>query len=350
MNWRDWEPVFFQHRGTQYKEGLDKQRRRNQAQVWTEVVIDYINADPALDFSGIYSDKKSGTTENRPGFQSMIDDAVDGKIDRILCKSISRFSRNIVDALHYIEVLSSHGINVIFLKEHLDTATGSTRIILRLMAVLAQNESQSISDNVRSSNLKRVENGSIGSRSCFGHDVVDGKLVPNADADTVRLIFSLAVEGNSYQKIANVLHEQLGKPFTSSGIRYILRNEAYKGDRALLKQQRKGLFDKRRDGKNTVYLEQDHEGIVDREVRERAQHINHSQNSSLAGRVFCSECGSPMVRRTLRGKDGYYKAWGCPHHCGSRNVKEEKIINFLKEQDGAVGRIIVGKDITVEQA
>lgn len=312
----------------------------------------YINADPELEFSGIYSDKKSGTTENRPGFQSMIDDAVAGKIDRILCKSISRFSRNIVDALHYIEVLSSHGVNVVFLKEHLDTATGSTKIILRLMAVLAQNESQSISDNIRSSNAKRVVGGSVGSRACFGYDVVDGKLIPNADADIVRLIFALSLEGNGNQKIANTINDQLGKRFSAGGVRYILRNEAYKGDRALLKQQRKGLFDKRRDGKNMVYLEQDHEGIVDTETWEKVQKPTLNRVSCggpvLAGKIFCSDCGSPLIRRTLKGRDGYYKAWGCPHHCGSRNVRESTIL----EQVGAVEdakRIIVGKSITVEQ-
>ncbi len=217
------------------------------------------------------------------------------------------------------------------------------------MAVLAQNESQSISDNVRSSNAKRVQNGTIGGRACFGYDVVDGKMVPNADAEIVRLIFALSLEGNGYQKIANVLHEQLGRQFSPGGVRYILRNEAYKGDRALLKQQRKGLFDKWRDGKNMVYIEGDHAPIVDPEVWEKVQtHTPADGKLSLKGKIFCSDCGSPMVRRTLHGSAGYYKAWGCPHHCGSRNVRESTIL----EQVGAVEhakRIVVGKSITVEQ-
>lgn len=81
----------------------------------TEYFKNLIEGDPNLEFAGIYADKKSGTKDDREAFQRMIDDALEGKIDRILCKSVSRFSRNVVDALHYIEVLDTHGVNVVFL-------------------------------------------------------------------------------------------------------------------------------------------------------------------------------------------------------------------------------------------
>jgi len=147
------------------------------------------------------------------------------------------------------------------------------------------------------------------------------------------------------------LSQLFGKQFAAGSIRYILRNEAYKGDRALLKQQRKGLFDKRRDGKNMVYLERDHEAIIDSETWERAQK-SRIPSGGLKGKIICADCGSAMVRRTLHGHDGYYKAWGCPHHCGSRNVREDKIVTEIERQVGSVekvDRMVVGKDISVEQ-
>ena len=101
--------------------------------------------------------------------------------------------------------------------------------------------------------------------------------------------------------------------------------------------------------KNTVYLKADREPIVDREVWEKAQKPNpQDAGSALRGRIICADCGSPMVRRTLKGREGNYKAW--QHHCGSRNVREEKIINCIGEDVGSVARVIVGKEITVEQA
>lgn len=165
----------------------------------------YIEANPYWEFAGVFADKKTGTdSEHRTGFQKMIDLACAGKIDTIMTKSVSRFSRNLVNTLHYVEVLNSHGVNVIFEKEGLDSANPSSAMVFSFLAAIAQNESQSISANIRNATRKRYERGeySAGSHQCFGYKAVDGKLVPDEDADIVRAIFSMYLEGNSCAEIA----------------------------------------------------------------------------------------------------------------------------------------------------
>ena len=239
---------------------------------------EYIKARPRLVLAGIYADKKSGTTGKRPGFLHLLEDARAGKIDRVVCKSLSRFSRNVVDALEYCEVLGNMGINVRFLREDLDTARRSTALILRLMAALAQNESLSISKNVRTSNRRRFLEGRYnpGNQTCFGYRARDGRLLPDGNAPAVRLIFSLFLSGAGYGQICQKLREmgiknRQGRDMTREGIRYILQNEAYIGDKALLKHQRKSLFDHRITGENAIYLKNDHPAIVERKVWEQVQ-------------------------------------------------------------------------------
>ena len=105
----------------------------------------FIEANDEWEFAGIYSDEKSGTkAENRPGFQKLVRDALDGKVDYILCKSISRFSRNIVDCQKYVKLLHGNGVDVKFEKENLDTASPSCSMMLSFLSAIAQDESRSI--------------------------------------------------------------------------------------------------------------------------------------------------------------------------------------------------------------
>lgn len=100
----------------------------------------YIEANPDWEYAGIYYDSKTGTdASRRSGFQRMIDKACNGQIDTILTKSISRFSRNIVDTLHYVDMLRSHGVNVIFEKESINSENPSSSMIFSFLAAIAQN-------------------------------------------------------------------------------------------------------------------------------------------------------------------------------------------------------------------
>ena len=239
----------------------------------------YIEAHPDWEFAGIYADQKTGTdSEKRVGFQQMVDKACSGGIDTILTKSISRFSRNLVNTMHYVEVLDSHGVNVIFEKEGIDSAKPSSNMIFSFLAAIAQNESQSISANIRSAIKKKAQRGeySAGSHQCFGYEAVDGKLVPDDDAPIVEVIYRMYLEGKTCAEISQMMAElgivgRRGEAITAAGINYILRNETYVGDKRLLKTGRKELFTGADIDNETVYLENDHEPIVERDVWEAVQ-------------------------------------------------------------------------------
>jgi DNA invertase Pin-like site-specific DNA recombinase len=220
---------------------LDNQEESFETQV--SYYTAYILTHAEWEFVGIYSDEKSATkASNRPGFQQMIRDALDGKVDYILVKSISRFSRNIVDCQQYADLLKSRGCYIHFEKEGLDTEDPSSSMMFSFLSVIAQDESRSISDNVRWAYRERYKRGehNLGSNRVLGYDCVDGKLVPNGDAGLVRSIYQAFLDGRTYTEIADSLNSQgetglRKKPFSGSGIRYILQNEVYVGDRILQK-------------------------------------------------------------------------------------------------------------------
>ena len=120
----------------------------------------FIEAHEEWEFAGIYADEKSGTkAENRPGFQKLIRDSLDGYVDYILVKSISRFSRNIVDAQSYVNLLHGNGVDVHFDKENLDTANPSCSMMFSFLSTIAQDESRSISENVKWAYRERFQRG-----------------------------------------------------------------------------------------------------------------------------------------------------------------------------------------------
>lgn len=171
----------------------------------------------------------------------------------------------------------------------------------------------------------------------FGYDSKDGKLVPNENAETVRIIFRMFLEGKTLTEIADALCAQEvagrnGVPLTVNGILYILGNETYVGDKLLQKRAPKNFLTKQPD-KNvefeSSYLMDDHEGIIDREtwdavqarLKQRREELDQGEKGYhggrthfLYGKVFCGDCGTLMTRRTLRCSSkpdikATYKAW-----------------------------------------
>ena len=208
-----------------------------------------IEANEDWEFAGIYSDEKSGTkAENRPGFQKLIRDALSGKVDYILVKSISRFSRNIVDCQRYARMLHGNGVDVHFEKENLDTGDPSCSMMFSFLSAIAQDESRSISENVKWGYRERFKRGeyNLGNNRVLGYDSQDGKLVPNQDAKVVEIIYALYLEGKEPGTIAATLTEigltgKNGKQITAPGILYILGNEIYVGDMVLQKRAPKNF-------------------------------------------------------------------------------------------------------------
>ena len=205
----------------------------------------------------------------------MIQDAMAGKINIILCKSVSRFSRNITECQRFTEMLRSKNVTVIFEKEHLRTDEPTSNLIFSLMCAIAQDESRSISENMITANQHRVEAGvyTPHRNQILGYDVKDGKYVPNKDAEIVKLIFQLYADQKGIADICRELN-RLGyyrmhsdKPFEPDIVCRILRNETYVGDKRIQKKPPKNFITKRPDkGRQykTNYLYDEHEAIITR--------------------------------------------------------------------------------------
>ena len=345
-----------------------KDEQEESYEVQQDYYTDYIRKNPAWELVKIYSDKHSATGAiNRPGFQEMMADAKDQKIDLLLVKSISRFARNVVDCQVYLQRLKSYGCTVYFEKENIRTDDPTSSFVLSLMSAVAQDESHSISMNVKMGYRSRYKRGeyNLGNNRMLGYDCIRGKLVPNKDADIVRTVFSRFLEGQTYREIADGIQDigattMRGKSRLSpETIRYMLGNETYVGDKLLQKQPPRDYLTKKPDPNipyQPVYLSDDHEAIIDRETWNKVQGILQQREEAakagiykrskehhiLYGKVFCGECGAPFIRRTYCSGDRHYKAWNCKERQkgskgnGCKNVilREDVLIQAILEKLG----------------
>ena len=322
---------------------------------------------------GIYADEAiTGTkVDKREQFQRMIQDCMDGKIDVIMTKSVSRFSRNTVDILQYVRLLKGKGIAVIFEKENINTLTEQGEMMLTLMGTLAQNEVESTSKNVKLGIKMKMKRGELmGFNGCLGYDYhpEDKTITVNeAEAETVRLIFELYLQGYGTYTIAKRL-EALGKinkkgvvKWTDSGVRGIIKNEKYKGDLLLQKTITTDPISKRRienfGEEEQYYVHDHHEPIVSREVWEQAKEIRLSRNHpsdmkadgkrekytkkyAFSSMCECGFCGTKLTRRTLhRGSKYETPVWYCrnaankgKHNCpNSKSMRESILENAFLE-------------------
>lgn len=243
----------------------------------------HIRSNPHWHFAGVYTDIRSGlNAEKRNGFMQLIADARSGKIDLILCKSISRFSRNIVECQRYTELLRSHNVIVVFEKENLHTDSPTSVLIFSLMCAIAQDESRSISENILTANRHRVVAGLYTPRcnQMLGYTVRGGKLVPDENAWIIRHIFYRYAKGTSLTQICRELNDRgarslrTGNPLAIQNLQHILRNESYVGDKRLQKQPPRHHLTRKPDSSlpyMTNYLTDDHEAIISREVWEEVQ-------------------------------------------------------------------------------
>ena len=193
----------------------------------------------------LYADRGvTGTSvEKRDDFQRLLSDCRKGLIDRVLCKSISRFARNTQECLETIRELKSMGIGVSFEKEHIDTAKISGEMLTAIFASMAQAESESISANTRWGYQVRMQEGTFNTcKYPFGYRLIDGKLeIFEPEAEIVREIFQRYLNGQNSYEIADYINT-LGIPtrdgrksWQFSTIRYILQNERYAGNVRLQK-------------------------------------------------------------------------------------------------------------------
>ena len=315
-----------------------------------EAQVDYytsmIKANAEWEFVGIYTDEGiSGTSTNRrEGFKRMLDDALAGKIDLIVTKSVSRFARNTVDSLQTIRKLKEHKVEVYFEKESIKTFDSKGELLITIMSSLAQEESRSISENVKWGRRKRFADGqvTVPFTRFLGYDKgPDGTLVVNAEqAKLVRYIFTLYLQGLSPNAIANRMENEGYRTVTgktvwhSTTIARVLCNEKYKGDALLQKYYIADFLTKKPvANKGEVpqyYVHDNHEAIISRDVfdlvqkeaQDRKKHVEMTNGSSIfSGRIRCGVCGGIFGSKVWHSNDRYRKViW----QCNEKYAKKDK--------------------------
>lgn len=238
--------------------------------------------------NSIYADEaKSGTNrEHREEFNRMIKDAMDGKLDYIVTKSISRFARNTIDSLTCTRELRQlkPPVGIYFEKENIDTLDAKGELILTILSALAQDESRSISDNIRWSIQKKFQSGvpHINLKRMLGYELGANKqwvIVPE-QAEIIRYIFDRFVKGQTANKIALELNQMEkftvnGKKWSASSILIVLRNEKYVGDIEMQKTITKDFLTHRssinKGEAPRYYVKNHHVGIIDRVTWDKVQ-------------------------------------------------------------------------------
>jgi len=303
-------------------------------------------------FVKMYSDEgiSGKNTRDRNEFMDMIEDCRNGLIDRIITKSISRFARNTKDCLEYIRELRSLGISVYFEKENLDTNDPNSDFVLTIMASLAEEESRSISRNLKWTYSKLMEKGRvfIDINQFIGYDMDEkhNLIVNHEQAKIIKRIYKEFGSGKTAAQIAKGLTEDKiltpgGKEkWQSSTVLSILRNEKYKGDLILQKTYQKDFLDKRvkNVGQAPMYIfTNHHEAIIDREywdwiqmeIKRRVQKhhgefkgtYSNATPYIMSGMIVCGECGRYYRRHRQGHNDGTYtEAWNCTGHIMGKNV------------------------------
>ena len=282
---------------------------------------EYEKDHPGCKLIGIYADEGiTGTSvEKREEFKRMLQDCRDGKIDRIVVKSVSRFSRNNEECLSVLRELRELGVSVFFEKENLDTVAMNSEFMIALFGMNAQQESINISDNVRWSYQHRMRSGEFNTcNPALGFDLVDGKLkIVEEEANTVRKIFEMFLSGVAKETIAKRLNEEgvptkRGTKWYVSSVYYILTNERYMGDAVLQKRYTTDTLPFRKKHnhgeREQYYVENSNDPIISRETFMAAKNLMelrkdatlyHSREQQLFhGVVKCAECGRTMKRLT----------------------------------------------------
>lgn len=329
-----------------------------------EAQVDYytekIRSNPNWKLAGIYADdgKSATSTRKRSDFQSMIEDCMAGKIDMVITKSISRFARNTVDSLMNIRKLKEKNIAVFFEKEGINTLDSGGELLITILSSQAQEESRNTSENCHWGIVRRFESGKVivNHSKFLGYTKdKDGNLViVPEEAELVRRIFRLYLEGNSSYRIKRILEEDGIRTVTGNTvwqatvIDKMLCNEKYMGDALMQKTYTVDFLTKKKVINRGIvpqyYVEDNHEAIIPKELFHRVQEKKarraalhrpsskkkgapekrkYSAKYALSDIMICAECGQPY-RRQVWSKYGVKKAvWRCDNRLkyGSKRCK-----------------------------
>jgi len=348
---------------------LEQQEGSYEAQI--SYYTEKIKSNPNWKMAGIYADdgKSATNTKKRDDFNAMIEDCLAGKIDMVITKSVSRFARNTVDCLQNIRKLKEKNVAIFFEKEGVNTLEGSGELLITILSSQAQEESRNLSENTRWGLVRRFENGimSINHNKFMGYtkdENGDLVIVPE-EAEIVRRIFRLFLEGSSYVQIAKILESDgiltvTGKKeWCPSVIDQMLQNEKYMGDALLQKTYTVDFLTKKRVKNQGIvqqyYIQDNHEAIIPKELyyrvqeekarraslcksaatrRAKKEQSKYSSKYSLSDIMICKECGKPY-RRQVWSKNGQKSAvWRCENrlkngtkYCKHSPTLKEDVLN-----------------------
>lgn len=345
----------------------DKDAAFHSLEAQTEYYQNYIAARPDWELVAIYSDNGiSGTTIHRPEFQRMLQDCREGKIDLIITKSVTRFARNTIILLETIRELKKIGVECYFEKEDMHSISPDGKLLLTLLAMYAEKEARSASENQKWRIQKLYDQGKPAGGHTFGYRLAGERfeVVPE-EAEIVKEIFRLYLSGMGYSKIARTLIEQhipayFGGTWSVASVRNILLNEKYAGD-LLLQKTFSEDFRTKKKRINTgelrkVYVKNSHEAIIDRQTFEAVQqeiarrsarqreimahrNPNHDNSQKLfSGLIVCGCCGAAYVRKYTNIKNSDRPIWICGQYtkygksvCHSQQIPETILIEKVKE-------------------
>lgn len=303
---------------------------------------DFIQSKDEWEFAGLYADEAvSGTTaDKRNDFQRLLADCRVGKIDRILVKSISRFARNTIDCIQTVRELKQLGIAVEFEKEYIDTGNMGSEMLLSILGSAAQEESLSISKNLKWSYRRRMKSDDFITCSApLGYYLKNGTLIPDSqEVPIVEYIFSSYLTGKSTTEIARTLNEtglktdkKASGHWSPSRIKYILSNEKYVGDSLVQKYYTPDelpLREKRNKGEiSQYYIQNSHPAIISREIFNSVQELLQKRRApytmksrapkvALSNMMRCGACGSNFHKHHYSGKN----RWSCALHKENKDL------------------------------
>ena len=356
----------------------DEQATSYETQI--EHYTNYIKGNTDWELAGIFADDGiSGTnTKKREEFNRLIKECEAGNIDMIITKSISRFARNTLDCLKYIRKLKEINIPVFFEKENINTMDSKGEVLLTIMASLAQQESESLSQNVKMGMQFRFQKGEVqvNHNRFMGYTKdEDGHLIIEpTEAEIVKRIYREYLQGASLKQIGDGLMKDgiltgAGKPkWRPESVKKILKNEKYIGDALLQKTYTVDVLTKKRVKNNGIvpqyYVENSHKPIIPRDLYMQVQEemlrrsnlhsgVNrkkrvYSSKYALSSIVYCSKCGDIYRRIAWNNRGKHSTVWRCvnrvehgPDCCDAPTVQEEELQNAVVK---AINTALGGKD------
>lgn len=342
----------------------DSEEQASSYEVQVEHYTQFIEKNPEWELAGIFADDGiSGTnTKKREEFNRMIEACMAGHIDMIITKSISRFARNTLDCLKYIRKLKEKNIPVFFEKENINTMDSKGEVLLTIMASLAQQESQSLSQNIKLGLQYRYQNGEVqvNHNRFLGYTKdEDGRLIIEpTEAEVVKRIYREYLEGSSLLQIGRGLEADgiltaAGKAkWRPETLRKILQNEKYIGDALLQKTYTVDFLNKKRVQNNGIvlqyYVENSHPPIIPRDLymqvqEEMVRRANlhsgekrkkrvYSSKYALSSIVYCPKCGDIYRRIAWNNRGKHSTVWRCctrvehgPTACDAPTIQESKL-------------------------